>query len=171
MVNLRIEARGINPVLRAYRSVIPEVSNAQRIAGITVVNRLKTEAQQIIKSKAPKSSGRLAESLFIEQNQLAKGWKTTLSSTAPYAWKVESGHPEEKVPVNSDLLNWVERVLGPKAKAKIQRKRSMTVRRGRNPFYDTSQGMRFFQIPVERNIDYIDDVYREELNKILSKVR
>lgn len=171
VATLKVNYRGIEPVLRTYKSLIPKLAETQRIAGFRVGNTLKQEARAIIRQKAPKSSGRLANSLFVQQEMLSRGWKTKVSSNAHYAWKVESGHPQENRPATPELLQWVDNVLGPKAKEAVRRKGSMIVRRGRNPYYDTSQGMKFFQTPIERNRGNIDDVYREEVRKVLNNIR
>lgn len=171
MVEFNIRVRGIGQTLRTYRSVFPRLSEAQRRAGLRVGNRLKREAQEIIRDKAPKTRGTLRNSLFVLQNRRVRGWTTFVRSNAPYAAKVERGHSPETIPVTKALLDWAARVLGDSAMKNMAKKETVTVRKGNNPRYDTAKGMRFLQIPFAKHKNRIKREYEKEVDNVLEAFR
>ena len=134
---LRVNVRGANLVLHKLRAVDPKLSEAQRVTGNRISKKLLSEARRIIRNKSPLSSGRLRESLYITQNKVRGGWQNKVTTDVPYATKVERGSGPERVFLNAELRDWIQRVLGEKALIGLGKKRYITVRKGNNPRYDT----------------------------------
>lgn len=173
VLKVSLQKRGFGTVVRSYKSLRPKISNAQKRAGMKSSTLLVREAQKIIRQKAPKSSGflRSTKNFHKQVDELSRGWKFTITNTAPYAKKVESGHPQERVRVDAKLKDWAKRVLGPDALKVISRKKTIVVRKGNNPKYDTTQGMGFFRIPVTKHQQKIVDMYETEINKVIESFK
>lgn len=170
VVQIRVNDRGTRILLRKLRSAIPEISDAQREAGDKIGKRLRQEAYEIIREKAPKSSGKLANSLYVTQAARHGGWYTKLTTRSPYARVVERGGPPERTEVTRELKEWASRV-NPQVEKVYRNKKYVVVRTGRNPNYNTATGMQFFQIPFNNNRDRIDDVYTDEIRKVLRELK
>lgn len=167
----RIQAnvKGTDIVIRKLRSSSTEISQAQYDAGQALGTWFVGEAYRIIRTKSPKSRGTLAASVQHTTSKVNLGWNTRVYSNLPYAATVEGGGDPEYKRLDASLRDWVERVLGKKARDGLRYKKFMWVRKGGNPHYDTGTGMRFFQDPVQRSQARIDQEYQKRINRILSK--
>lgn len=171
VATIRVNDRGTTRIMiRKLRSLTPELSDAQREAGRRIGDSLRREARDIIRQKAPRSSGNLANSLYVTQSARHKGWYTKVTTDTPYAKVVERGGPSEIVRVTPDLLEWASRI-GPRVYEAYKGRNTVTVRKGNNPNYDTRIGMKFFQIPFERKRNSIDDEYNESIRQTLRSLK
>lgn len=164
---LTVNERGTNLVLRKMRAAGTKLSAAQQETGLFFGKLFTEQARSIIRQKAPKSKGDLANSIFYEQKKANHGWKTKITTNQPYAKKVEAGRPTEQVDITPELRDWVGRVLGKEARKGLRYKRKMVVGKGNNPGYDTFMGMRFFQTPFEENKNVIRRQYMSKVSDVI----
>lgn len=165
---------GDKVLIRKMSSVKPALSEAQRRAGKEMGNNILFEARNILDVKAPNSSKNLSNSLFVKTVKSSGGWNTTVgigANAKDYGYKVESGFGPERIKVTQDFIDWARRTVGDKFANSLQGRSEYTVRKGNNPRYDTRTGMKFFQIPFDRNKERIFTRYQDEVKKALNTVK
>lgn len=170
-VGFDVNVRGADMVLKKLAAKGQKLNDAQRKIAIKYGKLFREEAKKIISDKAPKSSGKLKDSIYYTVNTIGDRWTTLITTDLPYAKKVESGRPMEVVPVRKELLNWVKRVLGDGAYDYWKYRtnaRNFTVGKGNNPRYNTRIGMRFFQTPFRNYKQSINNDFQSAVKRILS---
>ena len=136
--------------------------------GRELMERLKRQALVIINSKkAPRTTGNLGRSVYINVNRRTKSTVYELRSDLDYADKIQGGYPAYiERNITPELLTWVTNNLGEGAANSVVKKKQMRLGfpSAQRP-YNPQVGMRFFDDPFAQMIGKIPEEYQKVVDK------
>jgi hypothetical protein len=150
----KVKGNSANIVIRSLERKSERLNHALARSGDRWAKIMSHEAKLIINDKAPTGSGALSKSIKFTTEKTNKGYNSTVWSPLPYAKLVDSGGPKERKRMDADLSAWVLRTYPPMRAKQVIKQKTLTVRAGNNPRYNTFEGMGFFRDTFNKYVHY-----------------